>query len=91
MFAAILCRTEPAERFLDAVLVVVDDIFLNHRLEFLVAMGKYNNSKSLAKSPREIFHHCYPDGFPSVQQSFPISIVSYTTLSECPSLINVRR
>lgn len=40
MFAAILRRTEPAERFLDAVVAMVDDIYSAIAgLEFLVAMG----------------------------------------------------
>ena len=38
MFATILSRTEPTKRLFDAMLVIVDDIFLDRRLEFLVAM-----------------------------------------------------
>ena len=38
MFATILSRTEPAERLLDAALIVVDDILFDRRLEFLVTM-----------------------------------------------------
>ena len=39
MSATVFFGTEPAERFFDAALVVVDDIFLNRRLEFLAAMA----------------------------------------------------
>ena len=38
MFATILSRTEPTKRLFDTMLVIVDDIFLNRRLEFLVTM-----------------------------------------------------
>ena len=38
MFATELTRTEPAERLLDAALIVVDDILFDRGLEFLVAM-----------------------------------------------------
>ena len=38
MFATVLSRTEPAERFLDAALVVVDNVLFDRRLELLVAM-----------------------------------------------------
>ena len=38
MFATILSRTEPTKRLFDTMLVIVDDIFLDRRLEFLVAM-----------------------------------------------------
>ena len=38
MFATELNRTEPAERLLDAALIVVDDILFDRRLEFLVTM-----------------------------------------------------
>ena len=37
-FATILSRTEPTKRLFDTMLVIVDDIFLDRRLEFLVAM-----------------------------------------------------
>ena len=38
MFATILSRTEPTKRLFDTMLVIVDDIFLDRHLEFLVAM-----------------------------------------------------
>ena len=38
MSATVFFGTEPAKSLLDAVFVVVDDILLNRRLEFLVAM-----------------------------------------------------
>ena len=38
MFATVLYRTEPGERFLDATLVVIDNVLFDRRLEFLVAM-----------------------------------------------------
>ena len=38
MPTSVFSWTESAERFLDAMLVVVDGIFLDRRLEFLVAM-----------------------------------------------------
>ena len=38
MFVSVLRRTHPAERLLDAALVVVDNILLNRCFEFLVAM-----------------------------------------------------
>ena len=38
LFATILSRTEPTERFLDAALVVVDNVLFDRRLKLLVAM-----------------------------------------------------
>ena len=38
MFATVLSRTEPAERFLDATLAVVDNVLFDRRLEVLAAM-----------------------------------------------------
>ena len=38
MFATILYWTEPTKRLFDTMLVIVDDIFLDRRLEFLVTM-----------------------------------------------------
>lgn len=38
MFATILYWTEPTKRLFDTMLVIVDDILFDCRLEFLVAM-----------------------------------------------------
>ena len=50
LFATILSRTEPTERFLDAALVVVDNVLFDRRLKLLVAMV---DAPIVIKSPKK--------------------------------------
>ena len=51
MFATVLSRTEPAERFLDAALVVVDNVLFDRRLELLVAVVNTPIVKAIMRIP----------------------------------------